>query len=105
MVLDSLFADRMWFHPHLIDFTQEFGVVHAHFIFCAMAIVVSVISIIFSIRRVKRSVGMGPSRITHGASGNQKYAHSSGSSVTVKTKNTSRESHKTIKSVQRRIMA
>jgi energy-converting hydrogenase Eha subunit E len=82
IVLDSLFADWMLFHPHLIELTQEIVVVHAHFIFCGIAIVISVISIVFSIRRVKRSAGLG----------------------TVETKNTPRESHKTIKSVQRRIM-
>jgi hypothetical protein len=87
----------MLIHPHFIEFTQEIVVVHAHFIFCGIAIVISVISITFSIRRVKRSAGV--ERVTHGAS-----SASGSSSVTVKTKNTLRESHKAIKSVQRRIM-
>ncbi len=39
------------FHPILIEFTQEIMFVHAHFIACGIAMVLSVISIVFLVRR------------------------------------------------------
>ncbi len=91
----------MLFHRHSIELTQDIVVVHAHFIFCGIAIVVSVISIIFSIRRVERYTVVAPSRITHGAGSS---CSASSSSVTVVTQNKPNKSRKTIKSVQRRII-
>ena len=101
-MLDSLFADCILFHPHLIEFTQEIVFVHAHFIFCGIAIVISVISIVFTIRHIEQGVTVKPLHITHGAGSS---CSASSSSVTVETKNTPRtKSHKTVKSIQRRIM-
>jgi hypothetical protein len=89
----------MLFHPHLIEFTQEVILVHAHFIFCGMAIVISVISVTFTIRRIEHYVWVEPSKISS--------CSASSSSLTVETKNMRARvetRRRKIKSIQRRVM-